>query len=112
MAVTFNAAWAGLSLQKAGVSTSPYVRLSFAIRPNGTTLPRMFAFFHSATGATLTKVDIRPFATPVGNGWLRVSIPLANLGAVATTISRVDLQEGTGAAQPTFFVDDLRLVAP
>ena len=110
MAVTYNAAWAGLSLCTIGVSTSPYTRLSFAIRPNGTTLPAIFAFFHSAAGTTMTRADIRQFATAAGNGWFRVNIPLSNLGAVSTTISRVNLQSGTAAAQPTFFVDDLRPV--
>jgi hypothetical protein len=111
MAVTYQGGYSGLSLQRANTSTSPYTHLSFAIRPGTATIPRILASFNSPTGAELTKVDIRPFASVLGNGWSQVSIPLTAMGAAATTVSRLNIQEGTGAAQPLFHLDDLRLTA-
>ncbi len=110
MAVTYTNGWAGLSFQRTNFDTTPYSHLRFAIRPSGS-LPRITATFHTPNNAEIRKIDIRPYASPLGAGWLLVNIPLTDLGAANTTVSRVSLQEGTGTGQPTFFIDDIRMVA-
>jgi peptidoglycan/xylan/chitin deacetylase (PgdA/CDA1 family) len=48
--------------------------------------------------------------SPVTNGWYRVDIPLTALEGANTTITQLHLQDTTGAAQPTFYVDNLGFV--
>lgn len=107
MSVTFNKAWAGLSLHHSGFDTSPYTSLRFAIRPGGQSLSAISVSLSNSSGQPIKAVDPQGYATAAGNGWYTVSIPLTVLQAANTTITRVQLQEDTGQAQPTFYLDDL-----
>ena len=42
--------------------------------------------------------------------WQRISIPLEDLGAVDTSIIKVNIMDNTGGRQPTFYIDDIVLV--
>jgi hypothetical protein len=111
MSVTFNAAWAGLLLHTSSdFDTSPYSALSFAIRPGGQLLSEIAVSLYDASGALINQVDPQPYAASAGDGWHRVTIPLADLGAANTIITRVQLQEDSGRAQPTFHLDDLGFI--
>jgi hypothetical protein len=46
---------------------------------------------------------------PAGT-WTAVFVPLSDLGSPGL-IARTNLQEAGGAAQPTFYLDELRLVS-
>jgi hypothetical protein len=41
--------------------------------------------------------------------WQRVTIPLADLGATDTMITKVNIMDNTGGRQPTFYIDDVAL---
>jgi hypothetical protein len=112
MAVTYNSAWAGLSLHTSSFDTSPFSHLEFAILPAGSTLPNVDVSLYGTTGGPIKSVKLSAYASAVGNGWYTVSIPLADLGGSNTTITRVQLQEGSGTAgvKPTFHVDELKFV--
>jgi hypothetical protein len=110
MSVTYNRAWAGLSLRSAaGVATSEYSHLRFYINPAGSSVPDVNASLYSS-GGLIKQVDIRSYDSSNGNGWFTVSIPLADLGASNTRVYRVQLQDGSGRSQATFNIDSLSFV--
>ena len=57
------------------------------------------------TGSASGAYDV----TAPANQWTAVSIPLTTFGSPAQ-IARLNWQDGTGAAQPIFYLDDIRLV--
>jgi hypothetical protein len=103
----FTRAWAGLSLHTPSFSTSPYTHVEFLMHQGGSTPSGMAASLYNASGQLIQAVNITPHASPAGNGWHRVSIPLSALGGVNTTITRFQLQDTTGGSQSTFYVDDI-----
>lgn len=110
LGVTYNAAWAGLSLRTAGFDTSPYSSLAFAIRTGGQPLSAIESSLYNSAGAMLNRVNIASHAVPAADGWHQVTIPLSVLMGENTTITRVQLQDATGNPQPTFYVDNLQFV--
>jgi hypothetical protein len=108
LGVTYTSAWAGLSLYNASFNTGPYSYLEFAIHPNGRPLPNVGVSLYNTSGQIIRVVGLANYTIPAANGWSIVSIPLADLGAANTTITRLQMQEGSGSAQPTFFLDEIR----
>jgi len=108
MAVTYTSGWAGLSLHTAALDTAPYSQLKFALHPNGESLPNIQVSLYDTADQAIKQVTLSAYASAAANGWYSISIPLADLGADKTTITRVQLQEASGKAQPTFHLDDLR----
>ncbi len=47
---------------------------------------------------------------PPANSWKIYNIPLAELGGAGKSISGIVIQDGEGTAQPTVYVDDVRLL--
>ncbi len=110
MGVTFNSGWAGLALQTSSFNTSAYSKLQFFVRPGAVPLSSIAVSLYNSSGTMLTQRTTQPYATSVGNGWYRVTIPLADLQGVNTTITRVQLQENGGSARPTFHLDNLGFI--
>lgn len=108
MSVTYNRAWAGLSLHHPGFDTTPYAALKFAIRPGGQPLTAISVALYDASDRPIQEVDPQGYASPAADGWYLVSIPLSVLQGERRTITRVQLQEDTGQSQPTFYLDELR----
>ncbi len=111
MSVTYRSAWAALSLHTDGFSTAPYSHLEFALHPNGQPFPGISASLYDAAGAQIRDVSVQPYASGASGGWYVVRIPLSALGGQGRTITRVQLQEMRGGAQPTFNVDNVRFVS-
>ncbi|MBM3926001.1 MAG: hypothetical protein FJ320_08455 [SAR202 cluster bacterium] len=107
MAVTYNSAWAGLSLRSGGLDTSSSSHLHFAIAIGGQPLSRVVVTLYGLGDDVLGSVDPTDYATGGANDWFSVSIPLGDLGADNATVTRVNIQDNTGGAQPTFYVDEL-----
>ncbi|MCB0130140.1 MAG: hypothetical protein KDD78_04805, partial [Caldilineaceae bacterium] len=51
-----------------------------------------------------------PVSAPAGT-WTQVTIPLADFGGI-NQIARLTIQDRTGAAQPTYYLDNLELTTP
>jgi hypothetical protein len=109
MSVKYNSGWAGLSLYNSGLNSSPYTHLEFYVRLGGQSLSSIDVSLYNTQGR-IRRVNPSSYATAAGNGWQRINIPLADLGATNTTIRRVQIQERTGASQPTYHLDALRFV--
>lgn len=107
IAVTFKAAWAGLSLHApAPLATGGYNAIAFWVYGSGGGSMLQLYTQPTDSGANSTPFN---FTAPPG-GWTSYSVPLSALGNPAQ-IARITLQDGSGGAQPVFYLDDVRLVA-
>ena len=102
IAITFNAAWAGLYLHaSSAIDTSGYDKLSFWIHGgagNGRSLRLV------ANGSAWVPV------TAQSGSWTQIIIPLSDLGSPAS-ISDLYWQDTTNGSQPVFYLDDIVLIA-
>jgi len=106
--------WGALSLHHAAVDTTPYAYLSFALRQSAATNTLLVSVADAADSDLL---DAPAADCRYGNGaplpantWRRVLIPLDDLGAADTLITRLTFLN-TGDAALRFWIDDLKLVA-
>jgi len=110
LAVTFNRAWAALSLHTGGFSTGAYNSLQFAVRSSNGGIPKVNVGLYDSNGQVTRQVDMGQYDSAISNGWYWVTIPLSDLGGSNRTITRVQLQEAAGGSQSTFYVDQLQFV--
>lgn len=102
IAVTYDAAWAGLYLHlDSAQSTAGYDRIRFYVRGGSTTAQLRFVVDEVQAGAAIS-------AAP--GSWTLVERSLGSLGAPAT-IQELQWQDTTGNTQPTFYIDSITLVA-
>ncbi|MCB0131917.1 MAG: hypothetical protein KDD78_13755, partial [Caldilineaceae bacterium] len=108
ISLTYTSAWAGLNLRTASpVNTSGYDALSFWVH-GGSSGTRELQVYIQTTDSAAASVQV-PVSAPSGR-WTEVTLPLSSLGSPGQ-IARIAIQDRTGGAQPTFYVDDLQLVA-
>lgn len=108
MAVTMTAAWAGCSLHRANLDTSPYESLVFWIHGGASGGQRLLVF------AELADVPQPSVNLPAltANTWQQITLSLTALGVAGKpNLTRINLQDRSGAAPATFYVDDLVLVS-
>ena len=106
LAVTYQGAWAGLSFRTSpAIDTAGYSAIRFSIygRPGSGPLS---LFTQTTDGGGDSS---RFLLTPTPNAWTEVDVPLATLGSPAR-IARLNLMDWTGAVQPIFNLDTLRLI--
>lgn len=103
LSVKYNSAWAGCYLHtNTAYDTSLYDRLSFWIHGGGGT--QRLAVIANGNSANSYQV------TAAATTWTQVIIPLSSLGGPAT-LTDIYWQDVTGGAQPTFYLDDIRLLS-
>jgi mannan endo-1,4-beta-mannosidase len=108
IALTYNAGWAGLSLRAPGpVSTAGYTGASFWVYGAAGGGQVFFCIQATDTGACSSG----PRFTPAVGQWTQVTVPWSQLGNPAG-VARLNWQEYTGSARPTFYIDNVRLTAP
>ncbi len=109
LASTFTAPWAGLYLADGqGFDSSPYLYLQFRIHGGGQGVRKIRVVLADGNYEVLTgsAVDV----PTVAGAWTQVKILLADLGK-PRKIGGIVWQESSGAAQPTFYLDDIRLTS-
>lgn len=105
-------AWAALSLvsPNASVDTTPYGKLVFWANGGATGGQKL-----SLTALVNGSSNNQPHASVgplTANTWVKYEVPLSSLGVDnQTNFTGLWFQEGTGVAQPTFYVDDISLTA-
>jgi alpha-L-arabinofuranosidase len=98
----------GLSFQRSDFSTAPYASISFWANGGGS------GGQHVQVYGTLDDNGQAAVSLPAltANTWVQYTVPLSTLGMVnATNCSGFVIQGTSGGAQPTFYVDDVQLVA-
>lgn len=101
-------AWEGLYLHHSGVTTSGYTWLRFYAHGGGAGGQLLQVYATLTGGASGPAVSLAPLPA---NVWTEVRVPLADLGAAATTLTGVVWQDRSGGTQPTYYVDDIALIA-
>ena len=104
MAVTYTAAWVGLYLHSDPiVDLTNYDHFTFWIH-GGTSGNQQIRVVVNGDGDNAVPV------TAQAKTWVKVDIAFADIGS-PTTLSDLYWQDSTGGTQPTFYLDDITLVA-
>jgi hypothetical protein len=107
-AVTITNGWGAFSLWRGNFDSSPYASISFWIH-GGTSGNQRLQIYGELNGVGQPAI---PMPTPVAGTWTQVNVSLASLGvANSPYFSRFDIQDTSNSPEPTFYVDDIRLVA-
>ena len=115
ISVTYAGNWDGLWIVNpgGGVDTSAYTAIHFAI--HGGTTGGQTILVQAGSDATYptNAVNLNTYLPggPVANQWRVVEIPLAALNLQNAIFANMAFKSNTGAAQPTFYLDDIRLVS-
>ena len=104
ISVTLTPAWSALYLHTdQPIDLSGYDRLRFWIHGGSTGNQKIRIVANQDSGAIFS-------LTAPANSWMQVEVPLSALGSPAS-LSDLYWQDATGTVQPTFYLDDLSLVA-
>jgi hypothetical protein len=101
IAATYTSAWGGLYLHANSTDVSAYDTLQFWLH-GGNAGGQRISVSLNYNGSTRE-------VTATAGTWQKISIPLSELGSPATVTDLV-WQDGTGGAQPTFYLDDVAFV--
>lgn len=108
ISVTDGAGYQALYLEHPDVNTSPYASLSFWIN-GGTSGAQRLQVYGLLDRAAQTAY---PLGAVPADTWEQVTIPLSALGVAGQpNFSGIWIQSSVSSAQPTFYVDDIELVA-
>jgi len=116
IAVTYTAAWGALYLHyDFGLPPSGRSKLEFWVHGGSTGGQRIIAQVGEPGSSTvwLNEVPVNSYnscGTVTANTWCKVSIPFSALGVTSNPITELVIQDDSGGAQPTFYVDDIRFV--
>ena len=113
VSVTIGSAWEGLQIVHSAFASSPYTSVSFWINGGAGGGQRLQVFGLAQVGSTQnvwqTSFSLGTLQT---NTWQQFTIPLSALGiANRTNATGIVFQDRIGAAQPTFYVDDIQFDA-
>ena len=114
VAVTLASPYQGLQIYHPDMDSRPYSNLSFAISggASGGQRLQVYGLLHVGTVNNAGQGQYVSLGTLPTNTWQRFIIPLSTLGvANRTNFTGFVIQDRVGAAQPTFYVDDIQLVA-
>ncbi|MFN8487964.1 MAG: glycoside hydrolase family 44 protein [Caldilineaceae bacterium] len=107
IAVTLTGAWAGFSLHApAPLNTTGYSALSFWVY--GGAGGNQLQVYVEATDSSGASPSLN--ITAAANTWTKVVLQLSAFGS-PTTLGRLTIMDRSGAAQSTFYLDELRLIA-
>jgi hypothetical protein len=108
IALKYNAGWSGLSLHAPGpVNTASYTGVSFWAY--GVAGSGAVSFYIQQTDAGSGSPAIT--FTPAVGQWTQIKVTWSQLGSPGQ-VTRLNWQENTGSSKPTFYIDDVRLLAP
>jgi cell division septation protein DedD len=111
-------AWGGLNFLAVpgGFDTTPYGGLVWMMRTNGAPITSFSALLTDNTSGrtVIREIVLAPGdATAVlGDGWVRVAIPIARLNPENVAISSIQIKNATAASLAPITIDDVRLTLP
>ncbi len=114
ISVTFSSAWQGIQIWHPDMDSTPYAAISFWLNGGSSGGQQLQVYGFLDAGGSLnqwqsTSYQLAPLAA---NTWQQFTVPLTALGvADEANFTGFVIQDSTGAAQPTFYVDDVSLVA-
>ena len=103
IAATYTAAWGGLYLHTdSAINLSGYERLTFFVNGGSTGNQSISVVANGSSSAFAVTAPV--------NSWGQIDIPLTKLGS-PSSLSDLYWQDVTGGTQPTFYLDDIKLIA-
>jgi alpha-L-arabinofuranosidase len=114
IAVTFTGTWQGLQIYHPDMNSTPYTSLSFWIHggASGGQRLQVYGLLHVGSNPNAGQGLYASLGTLTANTWQRFVIPLSTLGvANKANFTGFVIQDRIGSVQPTFYVDDVELVA-
>jgi alpha-L-arabinofuranosidase len=113
VSVTINAAWVGLQIYHPDLDSSLYSSVRFWLHggSSGGQRLKVYGLLHIGSSANVSQSSF-VLSTLTANTWQQFTIPLSALGVANTAnFTGFVIQDNVGAIQPTFYVDDIELVA-
>lgn len=115
VSVSYAGNWDGLWIvnPSGGIPTSGYTAIRFAIHGGSTGGQQIQVKAGSGTNFPTNVVNLNTYLPggPVANQWRIVEIPLSAFNLQNATFANIAFQSSINSAQPTFYLDDIRLVA-
>lgn len=108
MAVTYHKAWAGASFWAGSSVNASGASVKFSVYANGK-LPNLAVAVYDGAGQRTNNVKIAGYASAGNGGWYHVSVPMSVLGPRDGSVKRLTVQDQSGRAQSTFWIDNLRI---
>ena len=107
ISITITNAWGALSLEHSGMDSSIYTNLTFWVNGGASGGQQLKIYAELTTGAQ-PGINLPTLAA---NTWQQLTFSLAALGvANQPNFTRFSIQDQSGAAEPTFYVDDISLI--
>jgi alpha-L-arabinofuranosidase len=113
-AVTISSGWEGLQVYHPDLDSSLYTDISLWLNggTNGGQKLQVYGLLHIGANPNVGQGQYFSLGTLSTNVWQQFVVPLSTLGvANRTNFTGFVIQDRTGGAQPTFYVDDVQLVA-
>jgi alpha-L-arabinofuranosidase len=115
VSVTMTAPYQGLQIYHSDLDSHAYSNLTFAINggASGGQRLQVYGLLHVGASGNVGQGQYYSLGTLPANAWQRFVIPLSALGvANKSNFTGFVIQDRAGAAQPTFYVDDIQLTVP
>ncbi len=114
ISVTITVGFQGIQIiNPSQVDSTPYTNITFWLN-GGSSGGQRLQVYGDATGANGAATAQAPrvaLASPTANTWTQYTVSLSSLGvANAANFTGFVIQDSSGAAEPTFYVDDIALV--
>lgn len=107
ISVAITGAWGALSLEHSPMDASVFTNLTFWIN-GGPSGGQQLQIYAEVTGASEPPVNLPTLAA---NTWQQLTFSMAALGVAGQpNFTRFSIQDRSGAAEPTFYVDDISLL--
>jgi hypothetical protein len=114
VSVTMSSGWQGLQIYHPDLNSGLYTHISLWLNggTNGGQRVQVYGLLHVGANNNAGQGVYFSLGTLPTNAWQQFIVPLSALGvANRTNFTGFVIQDRTGAAQPTFYVDDIQLIA-
>ena len=114
ISVTIASPWQGIQLWHSDQDSTPYASISFWLDGGGSGGQRLQVYGLLDLGGTnnFAAAPRYPLSALPANAWQQFNVPLSSLGvANSNNFTGFVVQDSQGTAQPTFYMDDVSLIA-
>lgn len=108
LSLAYTAGWGSFRINynpTSALSTTGYSKITFWAHPGSGGARSLLVYTQPADGQFSTEVSV----TVPDGGWTKIEVPLSSLGNPAV-IRLFGIKNGTGTAQPVFYIDNLQIV--
>ncbi len=107
-------AWQGLQIYHPDMDSTPYASISFWLHggASGGQHLQVYGLVHLGTTNGFSLSQRYSLASPPAGTWQQYSVPLSAIGVAGlANFNGFVIQDSVGAAEPTFYADDIALVS-